>query len=364
MKNRLAVGAVVLLCLAGFFLWSRPQEKIIVPALDLGEISFSSPALLWPYKTMHVDIEHITANFKWQDQPCDFTGSFKNAALQWHAVCPSFNAKGTGALTFAESQVQEVDLEIEELTFPDWQMRRSEGWLSLTWQQGWQMQGEIDAGFLDMQKQSFAQQHLTLQQDAENQTLDFRGIAVPQQQPVSIISKNNKLNIVYADQTAEAELADWQEKLAAILAPKVEKTAPKIAEKQKPKAIVPQVIKTTPTSYRAAWDDLVKTSIFLGFHYTQALDVFPQICMNDKNTLCKVAHGHKGVLTYSVSNPPSYFGKISDAQQRLQLQNALYELQVQRLRLYTTGEGKVTRLVLRGKTPQGQAVQLDLNVEQ
>jgi hypothetical protein len=375
------------------FPWELLQDKpeyISAVQADIDADHLLTAPIKWPFTAQSIDIPVLKIHKTILGKQVDFSGSAKQTPetpilLDFTNDDENHALSGKTEIRIENGQVQMIDTEFDEadIDFPLLGTKRGSGWLSLSYEDGWQIVGELDAGITLLGPYQFfdstvkltgpvAQEEMTFSGQLDQQTIIINqreGNYFVQQgdQTLPVAPNDNPLQEIVStlDKVKQSQIAAEE---AAKLAQKQaeeeqkKKTAKKKEEKKKQETPPPSALKIEPVTLPETSFDTVTTGTSLaGFIYKQPLVQVKQPCGPNIAGECWEAHAQGGQFSYNPEALPKYFLQLKDYEQVKQLKSALLDFNIQTM--VVQGKDKTAqKIILKGTTTQNQPAEIQLSV--
>jgi hypothetical protein len=326
-----------------------------------------------------------------------FTGFAKQSSetpllLDFSSDDEKIGLSGKAEIRIDKDKIQMIDVDFEQADIDALQFgtKRGTGWLSFSYEDNWQIVGELDAGITLLGQYQFFDSSIKITGAVAQPEMTFAGrmndenIVIDQREgnyfirrneqtlPVTVNNQPLQETILTLDkinqiQLAEAQaLKEQQEKQAEEEQKKKTKDKKKLeikpAEEPKPELAPPVAFKIEPVKLpEIKFAEITGNTALAGFIYPEPLVQVNQPCLSNITGQCWTAHGQGGQFSYNPAILPDYFLKLKDYEQVKQLKVALLNLNVQSITIQ--GKDKTAqKVILKGSTPDGQPVEVQLSV--
>lgn len=296
----------------------------------------------------------------------------------------ALDLQGQVEIRLDKNRIGSVDLEFHDasIDLDGLQTKRMSGWLSYSFENDWQVIGEIESGFAAAGDRHFSEASLKVNGQVISPDATFSGnengqvVEINRHSgnvtlqkdarvfPVLGTALNHELlqNIdLTLGKLEQLLLAEKQETEIAAAEKPVDKPPEKPPEPPSetpvvlPPAPVP-VVKQEPVRLpEVRLEKLVQNSVLHGFSYTETL---VPVAKPDGTW---TAHGSGGMLNYDDRQIPAYFIKLKDYEQSKTLQSALLNFVVQTMTVKGIRD-QVLAIDLKGVTASGQPAEIQLSV--
>lgn len=396
-----------------WMLYLSGPDYINVLSADIKTDNLFTQKILWPFNNnAPFVIEKINVNTNLMGTALAFSGNAKQTPetpllVDFQSNDKALNLSGQAELRFKDGMLETTDIKFEDSSadLALIQTKRMSGWASYSFDQEWQLVGEIDAGFTKLISREFSDATLKLTGFANAPQITFAGnengeaIIIDKKDSDVTILRKEQIFPVHADQldnqlltsivqtfdkidqlpapeekkiiVAAVEKPKKKEEKAEIVKPKVSvepksepdqvlKIKPEIKPNEEAKVEdKPELVKEALPSIRLEF--LTGNSDLKGFFYTNSVTPVSYDCAKATDTNCWIAQGLGGEFTYNPDNLPNYFLKIKNYQELVQLKTALLKFVVESITVQGK-EQQATEINLKGTTSGGQPAEIQLSV--
>lgn len=313
---------------------------------------------------------------------------------------PEVIADGQTEIRTRKNVVRNIDIEFQDasLSFPLLKTKRSSGWLSFSWDNAWNVVGEVESGFANIPQNQFFDNSLKISGPVDNVDFTFSGATRNNKMQWVIDRHDGDLYLRYHNKAKQIPwggltnhmLEDISIEMLTVDLPAVAAKKDEPLEKKKNKPIqklldtakaddADIVVAPKPVEQMRApipqeslqiesvklpemsLDKLLANSIFAGFFYGPHLVYLTHECPQDEDRNCWTARSQGGKLTYNPQAMPSYFTRLKDYEQSVQLRYILLSFDVQSMTISGKGDN-VQQFSVKGKDADGRAAYIELSV--
>jgi hypothetical protein len=366
-------------------LLAAEPEYISIKQADIDADDLLTAPVKWPFNSKLIDVDSLNVSKTILQQKMIFTGSAKQTEetpllLEFE----NDHLSGKAEIRIEDNQLQMIDISFDQadMDFPLLKTKRGSGWLSFSYEDDWQIVGELDAGITLLGPYQFFDSTVKINGPVSQADMTFSGeleqknIVIDRQSGNYFVRQEDKTLPVIADQDVLQQIiltldkaqqfqtaTKQNKKLEKEQQVKQEKKVEPVAAKESEKTELPPPIafKIQPVTLpEIKLQTLIANTALAGFIYQQSLVQVDQPCINGTGQ-CWIAHGQGGIFSYNPEILPAYFPKMKDYEQMKQLRAALLNFNVQNI----TVQGKdktAQQITLKGTTSQNQPAEIQLSV--
>lgn len=372
-------------------LYKAGPDYINVLSAEITNQNLFTSAIEWPIsKDIPLVIERLHFKFSLLNKNVAVTGMAKQdpetpLLVDFETTSDTLALQGQAEIRIHDNRMQMIDLEFQDafIGLKDLQTKRMSGWLSYSYENDWQVIGEMEAGFTGFTDRNFSEASLKINGPAmapdvtfsateNNRVVEINrkdGVVTLQKDarlfPVSgnvldsALLQNISVTLAKHEQLEMAELLQQQEKdqlesLKKETIQPVQEPVIAIIETLPEKPVIP--VRPEPVrlpEIRLA--ELLGNSVLRGFVYSHSVTPVKHL----EGTW--IARGKGGIVTYDDRNIPEYFIKLKDYEQSKVLQAALLNFNVRSLTVKGVGD-QVQEMILKGTTSANQPAEIQLSV--
>lgn len=332
-------------------------------------------------------VDHLIAYTDIEGEKTIFNGSLKqntptSALFHFKGRNKYAHLKGQGELYFDKNQIQTINLDFSSinLTYETLKTKRADGWLSLSYKDQWLLNGEIGAGYADINQLELSDAVFTINGSTAHPVWTITGKDRKTAENISIEQSDQKIRTSVKKENNEYEAdryfslnlfssisKDIAESLKPLQVVEVRKIIPrrKLVQKLKPQTAYTQKEFATALEVIEAdkkpFNELIANSLFSGLRYSKDLTIVSIPCMGNQMTNCWVARARSGVLTSDDSHVPEYLMRMKNYENSQALRFVLQKINIVSLTLYGS-QKNVQKMIIIGKTDGDQPVHIELSV--